>query len=243
MPLPTERQLLDLWERGLAAGPAARTAALFSLASQDGSEEPDDLVLGERERRLLRLRVLLFGSRMAALAACPSCGEQHDIEFDIDSLFAAFPHDPPAPVTITTGDWRVHARPLTAGDVRRATHAGDEESAVAQLIAGCVIEARRGEEPVAAEDLPAEVRTALGDSLSAADPFADLSVDVTCGACGTGWKAALDAAAWVWIELHAWAKRLLLDVHGLASAYGWTEDDVLRLSPWRRSAYLSLAGR
>jgi len=31
---------------------------------------------------------------------------------------------------------------------------------------------------------------------------------------------------------------LLDDIHLLASAYGWTEDEVLRLSPMRREAYV-----
>ena len=35
----------------------------------------------------------------------------------------------------------------------------------------------------------------------------------------------------------------LRDVHGLAAAYGWREEDVLRLSPTRRQIYLELARR
>jgi hypothetical protein len=33
---------------------------------------------------------------------------------------------------------------------------------------------------------------------------------------------------------------LLRDVHTLASAYGWKEDEVLHLTPARRHAYLEL---
>ena len=36
------------------------------------------------------------------------------------------------------------------------------------------------------------------------------------------------------------AKRLLMDVHLLARAYGWSEAEVLALSPARRRFYLEM---
>jgi hypothetical protein len=39
-----------------------------------------------------------------------------------------------------------------------------------------------------------------------------------------------------------WASRLLLEVHALASVYGWSERDVLNLSPRRRRLYLDMVG-
>jgi hypothetical protein len=36
---------------------------------------------------------------------------------------------------------------------------------------------------------------------------------------------------------------VLGDVHELARAYGWSEPEVLALSPWRRAAYLALVRR
>jgi hypothetical protein len=54
--------------------------------------------------------------------------------------------------------------------------------------------------------------------------------------------AALALPALVWAELQARATALLADVHVLASAYGWTEPQVLSLSPERRAAYLELIG-
>ena len=56
-------------------------------------------------------------------------------------------------------------------------------------------------------------------------------------------SVALDIASFVWSEIHAWAIRLLHDVHALALAYGWREVDILTMSPWRRQAYLELIGQ
>jgi hypothetical protein len=38
------------------------------------------------------------------------------------------------------------------------------------------------------------------------------------------------------------ARSLLAEVHSLARAYGWTESEILALSPQRRSTYLEMVG-
>jgi hypothetical protein len=48
--------------------------------------------------------------------------------------------------------------------------------------------------------------------------------------------------AYFWSEINAWAYRLLGEVHSLASAYGWREEDILAMSPWRRHVYLEMVG-
>ena len=38
------------------------------------------------------------------------------------------------------------------------------------------------------------------------------------------------------------ARRLLPEVHALASSYGWSEKEILALSPARRRSYIALLG-
>ena len=76
--------------------------------------------------------------------------------------------------------------------------------------------------------------------MSEADPQADLEIDLACPACDHCWQASFDIESFFWSELSAWAKRLLGDVHILASAYGWRETDILNLPPQRRRVYLDL---
>lgn len=73
-----------------------------------------------------------------------------------------------------------------------------------------------------------------------ADPGAELTLEIACPECGAATPAELDIAAYLWTELDAWARDLLLDVHLLASAYGWSEPEILALSPLRRRYYLEL---
>ena len=75
-----------------------------------------------------------------------------------------------------------------------------------------------------------------------ADPQADVRLALDCPACGHKFLAAFDVVAYFWSEINAWAYRLLGEVHTLASAYGWREDDILALSPWRRHVYLEMVG-
>jgi hypothetical protein len=65
-------------------------------------------------------------------------------------------------------------------------------------------------------------------------------VSLDCPECGAGFDADLDPAAFVWAEVEARARRVLIEVDALARAYGWTEADVLALSESRRAAYLAI---
>ncbi len=90
--------------------------------------------------------------------------------------------------------------------------------------------------------LPAEVAEAVAQRMAEADPQADPQLAMHCPSCGHAWSAGLDIAAYLWAEVDAWARRTLREVHALASAYGWSEGEILALSAARRQAYLDLIG-
>ena len=91
--------------------------------------------------------------------------------------------------------------------------------------------------------LPPAVVDAVEAALAAADPFAELLVTLTCPACSHEWSAVLDPVEFVWERLERWARHLGDDVHVLASAYGWSEADILALTPQRRRLYLEAVAR
>lgn len=88
--------------------------------------------------------------------------------------------------------------------------------------------------------LPDPVLKRFAAAAEDADPGAELTLEIACPECGAATPAELDIAAYLWTELDAWARDLLLDVHLLASAYGWSEPEILALSPLRRRYYLEL---
>ena len=100
----------------------------------------------------------------------------------------------------------------------------DAVSATPQLLELCLVEgdlAEWGENEI----------EAIGEQLAAADPLAEILLDFECPVCGDSFQEALDLSAFFWTELEGRSKRLLLDVHTLASAYGWSEAQVLELEP------------
>jgi hypothetical protein len=80
----------------------------------------------------------------------------------------------------------------------------------------------------------------IGELMVAADPAAETRIALRCPACGHEQDEILDIATFFWAEIAAVAKRLLGEVHTLASAYGWTEVQVLSLSAGRRSLYMEM---
>ncbi|MBI0381241.1 hypothetical protein JBE27_34525, partial [Streptomyces albiflaviniger] len=91
-----------------------------------------------------------------------------------------------------------------------------------------------------AAELPEPVQRRLAEAAERADPAADVTLSVACPECGEATRAELDIASYLWAELDHWARDLLLDVHLLATAYGWSEPQILALSPLRRRYYLEL---
>jgi hypothetical protein len=76
--------------------------------------------------------------------------------------------------------------------------------------------------------------------MEAVDPQALVGVSMQCPDCGHGWDARFDIWTFLWEEVEARSRALLMDVHALARAYGWSEADVLGLPEARRRAYLEL---
>jgi hypothetical protein len=76
--------------------------------------------------------------------------------------------------------------------------------------------------------------------MALADPLSETRLKLHCPKCGNEWDETLDLVVFLWSEIEARAKRLLLDVHDLASAYGWTEKEILSLSEPRRANYLEM---
>jgi hypothetical protein len=80
----------------------------------------------------------------------------------------------------------------------------------------------------------------IGEELAEADPLAEIQIALGCPTCANQYTEAIEIASFLWAEIEACAKRLLWEVHALATAYGWTEPDVLALSPARRALYLEM---
>ncbi|MCX9190008.1 hypothetical protein C3Y87_00965 [Carbonactinospora thermoautotrophica] len=240
--MPRVSELLAAWEAGLAAGETRRALLLHALARPDASvEELLAAPVGERDADLFALRGALFGPRLDVWLACAECAEEMEFDLDVAALVAAGRPDP-GPHRVEAGPWAVRFRLPTAGDLAAVTEAAAEADPRLALLGRCVLEATRDGATVDVAGLPAEVTERLAAKAAEVDPGADITLNVPCPECGHATKAELDIATYLWAELDAWARSTLLDVHLLASAYGWSEPEILALSPVRRRYYLELLG-
>jgi hypothetical protein len=237
-------ELLATWEAGLAQHETGRSLLLHRAARPGaGADELLSMPVGEREADLFALRRALFGERMQVRVECAACGEA--MEFDLDAtLLGARTRTPQGPLRVEEGEWAVEFRLPTVADLAAAGAVPEPGEARRLLMARCTVSAVRGGVAVPPERLagllPERVEHKLAETAAQADPTADVTLSVACPECGEATPAELDITSYLWTELDTWARDLMLDVHLLATAYGWSEPEILALSPLRRRYYLEL---
>lgn len=238
--------LLRVWESGAAVDGPGRALLLQSLVHPDDDVERLRAVpLGVRDGELMALRAALFGDLLQLRARCPACAEE--LEFGIDVRQLLPPAEPSGrsgegPV-LAVDEWTVAFRVPTVADFDAASASlrdGGREEARRSLLAACVLRVERAGRPASVRDLPAAVAGQVVEAIGRADPVADLALELSCPGCGTTTTAVLDVPETVWTELEIWVRGTLAEVHQLAAAYGWSEQEVLGVSPARRRIYLEL---
>lgn len=234
--------LLELWEQGRDASPGERGLLLLRAAQPAvAADALADWSVGQRDAALLALRERAFGARVTAVASCPACEEALELEFAADDVLIADDGRAPAPAVLTIEEeaHRVTFRLPSAGDLARlgAGEAGNDPER--WLLGRCIVEA---DEPYAADELPGNVLEAVAATMAQADPGAEIELALRCPECGTGWRSLFDVVSFLWREIEARAPQIMREVSTLAAAFGWSERDILTLSPWRRRRYLELAG-
>jgi hypothetical protein len=237
----TAPELLDVWERGLAQSPIQRALSLLAAACSETPEALANLSIGQRDARLLTLREWTFGSHLLSLVICPQCGERWEFTINAADLRVMPEVEPTETLRLSVAGYELRFRLPNSFDLAAVPAAPTEvEDASAMLLDRCLVEARRDGEEVRSAQLPVAVREAIVGYMAEADPQAEIQLALACLACGENWQAPFDIESFFWGEISAWARRVLSEVHVLASAYGWREADILNLSAWRRQYYLNL---
>jgi hypothetical protein len=220
-------ELLSVWESGSNEVPVQRALTMLAAASPETSSDSlARLTLGQRDARLLALREMMFGSDATGVTDCPECGERIELRFSCSDIHPATDTESPTEVAVKSNGREVRFRLPTSADLLAVSSSG-------QLLERCLLS--RGNR------LREDFLPAVSEKMSSADPMADIQLALNCPNCEHKWKAAFDIVAFLWREISAAARRLLREVHTLASAYGWTEAEILALSPARRRFYLEMA--
>lgn len=219
--------ILRAWECSRELPEQEAVIAILELALPELSRtELASLPLSERNALLLKLRAATLGRRMEGFAVCPDCGAK--LEFTVDPLKLAKGLTA-SPAEEESGGHRMRA--VNSLDLLASSAAVDEEQARSILLARTlgVEEAELGE--------PDESLLERFDRMNAS---AEIRLRLQCEACQSRSPFDFDIARFLLREISAAARRLMEDIHDLASAYGWSEQSIAAMSVTRRIAYLEL---
>jgi hypothetical protein len=226
--------LLSAWEAAAALPPVARAAALVERAGLvDDLDAALDLPVGEGAALAVRLHADAFGDVADGVATCEACATVLDVTVPLTAL-AAPPEE--AARVVGHGDRQLRVRAPTTRDLLAVRDVIDPARA---LLGACVTQADGAPaDPAALDD---ELLGLVDDAAEELAGIAATIVRVTCPECGASVAAPLDVGALLWERVERAAEEALLEVAELAAAYGWSEAQVLALTPTRRRAYVELA--
>jgi hypothetical protein len=241
-------ELLNAWEHGLNQPTLQRALILIAAACPElDSDAVARLSIGARDTRLLQLREWMFGVQLLNTAQCPQCGERVEWEGDTRDLRMQTISDAYSveEFSLEVGDYQFRFRLPTSADIAAVIAAAQNNSDIGAtaLVKRCVISAVRAGKTCDLADLPEHALDALSAQIEQLDPLTEIRTALTCPECSHQWEVLFDIASFLWTEINNWAQRTLRTIHQLASAYGWTEQEILKLSPVRRQFYLGMVNR
>jgi hypothetical protein len=222
--------LIEVWNPA-SRGPPHQRLAKF-LAVTEGAAAINDDTLGARNRRLLILHRALVGSPLDARVTCAHCAADSEFALPADAILAAPAPDPDLRVRVRSGRRTLSFRLPRMADIEAATLAqagGDVRHVVLERC-------RVGGDGAITEAAAAR----LAREFEALDPAANIIVNIACSGCARAIAASVDLASFIVRDLDRLADSLFRDIDMIASAYGWSEQQILALAPERRRRYVAL---
>jgi hypothetical protein len=229
---------LTLWEAGhrlhpLDRGLLAIRASLPEIPNGLAANDPvADWPLGRRNRALAELRTLYFGPCLEGWTTCIQCGEKLEFEVDCRTLAEMYDATTSQTIAVQGNTFRLP----TSRDLAHIAEETDLQRAALLLLDHCAIDHSATESPIWSESEVEEVTT----EMARADPLAEIALDFECPVCRHTSQEVLDLPSFLWAEIETRARRLLLEIHALASHYGWAESAILAMSDLRRATYLQM---
>lgn len=250
------RELSGFEEQAVAATTTLEVIRLLDrlLMPMPGAVAPGDaarLTAPDRDCLLARVYIRTYGPWIEATRRCRECGERFDIRFALEPILASLEAIAEArkgpPKDSATAD--AEPVPLADGSFRLADGrrfrlpTGEDECAILGL------SPEEGEEILLGrcrlDEGHTDAEASLDDgtiqaAMEALGPAIDLDVDAWCSECEAYQAVHFDLQHYLLTALRQEQPRLALDIHWLASTYGWGLNEILGLPRRQRRRLVGL---
>ena len=250
-----DEELLD------SVGPAVSTAAVVTallskcvkrIGRVHSAPIPlvRDLVVGDREYLMLRLRELTLGKRINAVLRCgnPECGQVMDVAFSLDDLR---PSEKPLSQSVFKIDvvseekqFEIEFRLPTGAHQEAAANwtSSDDQPAVINLLALTItkINGSSNINVATVAALPEKVLKAIELRMEELAPLHTTELNAVCVECKQPFVSDFDVTSFFLAELQQHRRVLEREVHCIAWHYHWPEHEILSLTRAKRRRYIDL---
>lgn len=228
-----DQALLQAVQQPVSAGMFGKVFAFAQVMTPlPDAQDWYDLPLATRDRRLMSIRAEAFGPDFAGTVLCTQCSECIEFSLDIRSFIQ---------LPATDSHFHVHHenesylfRPLCTRDLvgHDALENGVDSS---RLVKDLSLDDQRVAEAVAEH---VEIIKKVNDVLEKNQEASDIVLQSVCPECGTPVGSIFDIVHVLDDDITSNAALFLEEIHQLASAYGWTEQEIFSLPRARRSWYV-----
>lgn len=228
-------RLLQAWEKAEHQHGLRRALIMLALALPDSDPaQLAELPILERNRLLLKLRLLSFGPTLQSYATCSQCGSAMEFALVVEELLAGLDGQQ-ASIEWQEDGHAFRMRSVNTLDLLATLDMADIEVAERTLLDRC-LDVDSAHATSSTVTLPALANEKF-EHLHAAS---ELRCALHCPQCAQEDVCELDIASFLWLEVRNAAQRLFTDIHVLAQNYGWSESAIASMSAQRREAYLEL---
>ena len=217
-----------------------------------------DLLVGDRDYLVLKLRQMTIGDRVEATLVCPNthCGEKIDIDFDLRQIpikqgkvsSQVFAVTVPGQEAFEDNDgdkhYRVEFRLPKGGDQEELAPLAlnNEPESVNKLLARCIqrIDGVMEIDESQIEKLSPFAREKIEKTMAELAPRIDLEMEAKCPECEKAFSFPFNMSQFFIDEMTGNLNQLYQEVHFLAFYYKWSESDILSMTRKKRRNYLEL---
>lgn len=191
------------------------------------------ITTADRDRLLVAIYQKTYGNRIESTLPCSACQEPFDLNFTLSEL-QSFIHTVEQEVPVKQMERGIYE--LENGSRFRLPRGEDEyailgqstETAEKMLLDRCLLD------PSEEGDLDL-----LQQAMSQLAPVFETELAANCPECGHHQMIHFDLQTYLLTALRQEKKRIALEVHRLARAYGWSHQELLSLPRSLRRTYLS----